>query len=412
MKKIDFLASALLSVALFYSCEPVDGPWNDEKNPQPQVSLEKVARLLASLPIETAQVGEVHDAVSGSSDNGYDEEYTMQDLFREPGSAVGSHSTPSRTLYVPTKAAQYDLPLRQMLTDAVRALQRGREQKTKTQVAIGAPDDILGTLEPEDFLSVLEDSDIQIYWPYSEDWDWETLPIITYDPEDGATTNIGYELLENGLTKEIVVTEEIAKSRPVWVVNRNDDSDHTSLELLRKQGGGEITVTPTAAPRTKAGSSQALILKDFTMTEQGDPWFCGASEYFVKIGAVEDFVASTEEELKLFNPTITDFMIVVRRKEINIPREVNTVLVSNWTTQLENCAFMIIEDDGGTQTKWACSAIVKYNSKSYGFDISIPINSRDDIIWRGQLSRKFITAYSGIRKSFGNVDLTLEIEEY
>lgn len=406
MKKIDFLAIALLGVALFYSCEPVDGPWNDEKNPKAQVSLENVARLFATLPIKSAQVGEVFDAVSGSSDNGYDEEYTMQDLFLEPGSGVGSHSTATRALFVPTKSSEYEKPLRELLREAVVEL------PTKADITIGGARDILGTLKPQEFLDVLEDSDIQIYWPYSEDWDWETLPIITYDPENGAEVNNGFELLPDGSVREIEVSEELARQRPVWVVNRNDDSDHTSLELLRKQGGGEITVTPTNAPRTKAEGSQALILKDFTMRVQGDSWFCGASEYFVKIGAVEDFVASTEEELKLFNPTITDFMIVVRRKEINIPRSVNTVLVSNWTPQLENCAFMIIEDDGGTQTKWACSAIVKYNSKSYGFDISIPINSRDDIIWRGQLSRKFLESTSGKRRSFGDVDLTFDLEEY
>ena len=58
--------------------------------------------------------------------------------------------------------------------------------------------------------------------------------------------------------------------RPVWVVNRNDDSSLTTLEMLRKEdpswgeGGGEIIVKPKEAGSTKALSGhKMLVLKDF-----------------------------------------------------------------------------------------------------------------------------------------------------
>ena len=124
---------------------------------------------------------------------------------------------------------------------------------------------------------------------------------------------------------------------------------------------------------------------------------------------MENFVASTEAELRLYQPSITDFMIVVRRDQVGQELPFNAVLVSEWTNQLSNCAFMLIEDDGGTRTKWACSATVKYNSKSYGFELEIPLNSRDDIVWRGALSRSYIEKYSGTVGSFGDVDLVLEL---
>ena len=160
------------------------------------------------------------------------------------------------------------------------------------------------------------------------------------------------------------------------------------------------------------GTVKTLVLKDFTMLRNFDSWFAGASEFFVKVGSVEDFSASTEAELKLYSPSVTDFMIVVKRKYVGVPQKFNAVLVSDWTEQLTHCALIISEDDGGTKTSWKCSAVVKIKSKSYGFDIDLPINTRDDIVWRGQLSRKYIIANNGQAGHFGDVDLTFEIMEY
>ena len=129
----------------------------------------------------------------------------------------------------------------------------------------------------------------------------------------------------------------------------------------------------------------------------------------MKIGSVEDFKASTEEEMLRYSPSITDFMVVVRRSQIGQTVPFKVVLVSDWTSQLESCALMISEDDGGTRTEWKCSATVKVQSKSYGFDISIPFNSRDDIVWRGRLARSFLEAYSDNPARFGDIELTFSI---
>lgn len=108
----------------------------------------------------------------------------------------------------------------------------------------------------------------------------------------------------------------------------------------------------------------------------------------MKIGSVENFTASTEAELKPYTPQVTDFMIVVKRRFKGETLPFNALMVSDWTPQLTHCAFIVTEDDGGTKSSWKCSAMVKYNSKSYGFEIEIPINRRDDIVWRGQAQQK------------------------
>ena len=397
MKKLTFL----LLLALV-ACEEIDhsGEWTDEPA---AVSLQEVAQMLSALPIGSEQVGEVRDAVLASVGNGYDEEYTMADLFQAPGSGVGDAAT---------KAApkSYQTPLRDLIGDYLESLTKAGEASSLT-------------------ITDLQRSDVQIYWPWSEkDFPADELPVMTYDPADGSSTNIGYlvklDADGNRSVEEIVVDEDYAMHHPVWVVNRNDDSGYESLELLRKlhpewgTGGGTLLVGPTktavaeGAPQTKGGEPlRTLVLSTFVMRRHYDTWFAGASEFFIKLGAIDDFKAQTEEELLQYSPLVTDFMIVVRRSEVGMYRPFNAVLVSNWTDQLERCALMITEDDGGTQTTWKAEGEVKIKSKTYGFGISIPFNSRDDIVWRGNLSGRYFEQYNRLAGHFGDVDLTFEILE-
>lgn len=384
------------------SCEELD---NDiEKHVQTQdstyVGLDEVAEILSYIPLQKEHLKEVYDAAASSAGNGYDEEYTMRDLFASPGRGVGDDDTRSEV--------SYPNPLRDLLEEHIR-----NRSVTKSSAGV--------SVDADAYLAALTSSDIQIYCPFSENWDGETMPIITYDPEDGSDLNFGYEIVceENGIrsVKEIVVDEETARNTPVWVVNRNSDAAYTSLELLRRadpdwgEGGGEIVIKPLAADAPLSGNSplKTLILKEFVMKRHYDSWFAGASEFFVKAGSVEDFTAATEAELRLYEPTVTDFMVVVKRSQLGKPVPFNAVMVSDWTEQMTHCAFMITEDDGGTRTDWDCTALVRVASKSYGVEIKLPFNSRDDVVWRGQLSSRWLERNSNIVGHFGDVDLTFEV---
>ena len=359
------------------------------------VSLSEVARLFSALPLESEHLGEVFDAVRSSSGNGYDEEYMMKDLFTAPGSGVGDDGTP-------TKAASYSRPLRSLVEDYLRANPPTRSGS--------------GSVNVEDYITALKDSDVQLYWPYSESWDGHSFPLITFDPGTDAVANEGYEIeiLPDGSrsVKPVVIDEQTARTRPVWVVNRNDDSAFTSLEMLRRQdpawGEGGAIVLKSLSTRAGEHENKTLILRDFTVKRNFDTWFGGASEFFVKCGAVENFTASTEAEMKLYEPRVTDFMIVVKRSQTGQMIPFNAVLVSDWTPQLEEFALMIIEDDGGTTTSWKCEAIVKVSSKSHGITLDLPFRTRDDIVWRGMLSSGFLERFSGVTGHYGDVDLTFD----
>ena len=347
-------------------------------------TLEDVARLLSAVPLEAEQMGEVHDAATASADNGYDEEYLMKDVFACPGAGVGDSQE--------TKAGkQYAKPLRDLLLQAA--------------IATRADDDGVA----QAMLDSLAVSDVQIYWPYSNLWDGKALPVITFDPGNaGDSLNVGY--LPTG--EKVLVDEQMARERPVWVVSNNSDAGFTSLEMLRRQdpswgqGGGDIVIKPRATGKEEM---RTLVLRSFRAHRQFDSWFAGASEFFVKAGSVKNMNFSKDSELLNYRPEVTDFMIVVRRSQKGENLPFNAVMVSDWDKSLSMIGFMITEDDGGTLTDWKCQLTGKYNSRSYGIELSIPINSRDDIVWRGSLSRKYVEKYSGEDASFGDVDLVLEL---
>jgi hypothetical protein len=350
-------------------------------------------------------MAEVFGAVSSSAENGYDEEYMMYDLFGTPGAGVGDDRITKSDAHVLS-----GVPLRDMIRDYVNS-----QAATKSSSQIEAP---------SEWLKRLAESDVQIYWPFSESWNGEELPVITFDPEDDSEVNIGYRIIEDSegfrRIEEVLVDEEVAMATPVWVVNRNTDAGYTTLEMLRREdpewgeGGGSIIVGPGSSPKPSSkaqsiGTVKSLILKDFTMNRNYDSWFAGASEFFVKVGAFEDFTATTEAELRLFMPSITDFLIVVKRSQKGTPVPFNAMVFSEWTDLVESFAFMIIEDDGGTIKDWNCTALVRVESKSYGVELKIPFHSYDDIVWRGTLGRKWFEAYSDRVGHFGDVDLTFEL---
>lgn len=427
-----FLCAGLLP--LLFSCEKVIGEDSSDNAASP-VALDRVAAMLSELPLEPEHYREVHSAVESSSGNGYDEEYTMSDLFASPGKGVGDSRTKAATV---SKA--YGRPLRELIREHVRAsvatksVEAGKADSDDSRSGnsntassgAGMADSGFGD-DADAYLAALESSDVQIYWPYSENWDGQSEPVFTFDPGDDSDVNIGYKVVRqpdgSSRVEEVEVDEAFAEKNPVWVVNRNSDCGFTSLEIMRREhpewdnGGGALIIggkrqVSAFAASTRASTLKTLVLKEFTMKRNYDCWFAGGSEFFIKAGSVNDFFASTEAELRLYTPQVTDFMVVVKRKQKGQPLPFNTVIVSDWSEQLTQVAFMITEDDGGTLDQWKCSAVVKIKSKSYGFDISLPFNSRDDIVWRGQLSRRYIDATSNLVGHFGDVDITFEVLEY
>lgn len=404
----------------------------EPQSPESGFSLEEFAGILSALPMDRSHLGEVFDAVCASSENGYDEEYMLADLVGSPGAGVGDGVFRSKA------APRYDRPLRDLLSDYFEANPSAVPTRAGSSEAC---------------LRMLEESDMQIYWPYSEDWDGETFPIITFDPGDGSEYNYGYQAVrgEDGSVEiqSVYVDEQLAMSRPVWVINNNDDSHLVPVQSAFLDGAGADAGAGVAAlgadassPEVQAFSearaslgTQALIpvvrtatadaaasvqgsegdvpgdrlyIRSLKMLRNYDSWFGGASEFVIKCGAVDGFRATSEEDLSKYRPSVTDCVVVVKRRQLGMSVPLGILLLTDYTPQMENIAFLVTEDDGGKVENWKCEATVKWQSKSYGFTLNIPYRDRDDIVWRGQLSRSFFERGSIVTDRFGDVEITFE----
>ena len=358
------VALALVSAALlsFQACDETDPLMVSPETPSEELSVTpaSVARMLSGLPLTIDQVREVWDGAKASSANGYDEEYTFKDMFALPGRGVGDDLIGTRS------AATYPSPLSSMVSDR------------------------------------LASSGLQIYWPYSESWDGKSLPVITFSPEIVLESNVGYlrEELPDGswIVKEMVVDEDYARSHPVWVIGWNEDAGAVTPQVAE-------ALRPESATRA-ASDFKTLRLKEFKAHVQYDSWLAGGSEFYIKCGSLKAFTADIVADLTKYNPEITDLMIKVKRAQTGRALRYNSVIVSEWSSQLTECAFLMIEDDGGKVTSWKSSGKVTIKSKSYGFDVEIPYHRNDDIVWRGKLSYNYLEKNNGVANRFGDVSVT------
>lgn len=365
---------------LLFSCVAEEQHGPDFSGSPEDLTLPVLAKIFSELPLDSENLREVHDAVSSSLGNGYDEEYMFSDLVASPGAGVGDARLDTRA------AASYARPIRDVLAEYFSAY-----GSTKS-----------GQDAAMECLAALQESDIQIYWPYSDSWDGMTPPVITFDPGFGSETNYGYEMkMQDGclsVAGTLAVDEELAESRPVWVVNTNDDASYTPADFFE----------PVDASAVKE-KGRVLSIRSVKALRNYDTWFGGASEFFIKCGAVNGFRASEEADMRDYSPDVTDCMIVVRRNQIGRLIPFDALLLTDYTSQMEKIAFLITEDDGGTRTSWDCEAVVKVQSKAYGFSLKIPYNEKDDIVWRGQLSSNFFADQSVIKGRFGDVEISFSL---
>lgn len=138
------------------------------------------ARAMTALNLDEEIVKEIHDAVSRSVACGLDEVY----FFNEA---------------LDNKSKVYAAP-----ADFGRLLKRKLE---------AFPENTAVKYIKEFWENYADKDRFQIYWPYSENWDGKTMPLI-------AAKSVVYSVSESGLfVMEDLLTDEYAKNNPVIVIN-------------------------------------------------------------------------------------------------------------------------------------------------------------------------------------------------
>lgn len=114
-----------------------------------------------------------------------------------------------------------------------------------------------------DIIDFVKKSNCVIYWPYSENWDGKTLPVITSAPKDEKQEwNYGYRITYNAQGdrhfEQVIVDDDFAYANPVWIIK--DGFDYNDLPNFNK---GETTKNGLTfvTPNTKAGTNTITCLE-------------------------------------------------------------------------------------------------------------------------------------------------------
>lgn len=235
--------------------------------------------------------------------------------------------------------------------------------------------------------------DVEIYWPYSEDWDGKTQPVIVFNSNDENQyieddKTYAYKFVENGTSYTVdtlIVDENYAEKNPVWVINQNNISlndiinfkngNYASTNYIPHQENNSVT-------RTTSSYVSTLTIKSIQATVQHDSWLDGGSEYIIFWGFPADKVFKLGEH--------HTGQIKFSRKEIKrkTTRIINFIGNYDWDKTQTHNKIKVVEFDPGKDIKFTFSLKGEYKGIGGEFKTEIKINDNDDFIMEYLVPRK------------------------
>lgn len=325
-----------------------------------------ILRAFQSISLDKSISEEVSQMISTSLANGFDEYFFLREL-----------AMPSKDVKVSglNKTAASKLSLEKSLRSSLE----------------------------NEFSKVLSNTNLVIYWPYSDIWDGETLPTITFMPEDEeAEWNYGYkQTIDNEgrrIIETVIVNDEYATKYPVWII-KESEYDYDSLPNFNC-GKYEKNGVYFNVPETKAASDVIHVWKmsSAQVTKQYDGLFQGSSN--LEITITYPVITGYVNDCSIFHIAFT-------RSEIKKKtwKTVNLQLNTDWTPEELSNGMFVVETDGGETT--STTLTTKFQDESTGLETSVSttINYKDedDLIGRQVYKRSYVFSSEGSNKqSFDN----------
>jgi len=159
--------------------------------------LNDVALLVAEISDKKDAMSEIKNGVFANIKNGYDESYTFKDIFYPEKSKIENLKSNKTSIFV--------------------------KEFTKT---MKSKNNLKSTYD--ELLDFIVNENIQIYIPYSENWDELINPVVTFHPIDQDTVNIGFRKINNNdgsfYFDTVIVDDEFAYKNPVMIINFCDNN--------------------------------------------------------------------------------------------------------------------------------------------------------------------------------------------
>ena len=262
---------------------------------------------------------------------------------------------------------------------------------------------------------------LEIYWPYSDNWDGQTQPVIVLGTNeenmyfDGDCTH-AYRYINPDEFEQLVVNEEYAKNNPVWVINNSDVSLDDIINL--KNGNFEKTcIIPrdisTLESKTTLSDSEynsRLTIESIQSTVQHDKWGAGGSEYV--ISWIYPNVTNVKNT-PLYNK---HGQIKLSRKEIEnkVIRTINFIGNYDWHEDYIYNKIQVLEYDGGGEKPFNVSLKINLGNIKFESSVEIPHDKKHDEIMESHIDRSayFEFGNDAPDDKDGNPQRSLEITSY
>lgn len=238
---------------------------------------------------------------------------------------------------------------------------------------------------------------MEIYWPYSENWDGTSIPIVTYRSEseeyiDGDKVwAYKYIPLDNGDYEidSLLIDENYAMENPVWVIGKKTIDTDELVKLKKDNSSSSYIPRDKNLVALRSTSNNVVAETKVTTiqsTKQHDDWLNGGSEYVISWFFPTAGFGIAEHKTS---------QIKLARDEISKKktREINFVGNYDWEKGQQHNRLRIIEFDPGKNRELTIEMSTSYKPKDSDttltgkFTTKTTINKTDDFIMEHTIAR-------------------------
>ena len=376
MKKFSTLASSMLLAMglLTTSCSNDESMETTNAEVTQQMTRSQAVDILKNMNFDHALSEEIHGCVTNSLASGRDEYVRLSELMSKETRSGGQSLFATRLI---------NLFMDKYITRSVEA---------------------------EDMLKELTNSDFIIYWPYSEDWDGEELPTLVAAPDnEDATEAIGVKIIQGGgevSYEDVLVDEDYMMQHPVWVVDTKAENPNV-VYITPSNGENEISRAPRNITRVGTDTIHVWRLQKMQVTHQYDGPFKGGPDIQIHVSypSVSGSVNTTSVH-----------QIDFSRKDVKKKRwkDVNLVLNTDWTkNQIDNGIFIIEQDWDGKSANVTSTLSLTYQDDN-GFqgttNVTIKYSTNDEFIAHDVRKRSYMLHHSDMSYDNNQVNMIAPLE--
>lgn len=246
------------------------------------------------------------------------------------------------------------------------------------------------TLEKYGFTVENYYGNLQFYWPYHDEWDKTTTPIICFAPSEAKAESVeGYYYQEGKLVSKNIMAKDIDEGKLQVIIINQSEVQYSQYPNFK---GGEWTKDGVIW----AKPSPILPIKPSTdTTASTEKIYEARSVSFTSSGAQYDYIWAGGSEFELLSVYAADTNQIIisskarvefSRKEIKslATKNFGTQLHENWQPGFGKIHLILSEDDD-----WGSIDPIVVNLDVAGNTLSTAVNfdTTDDLIFDGELTR-------------------------